>query len=247
MTLNTEQTVRDIAIGNPATVRVFETLGIDYCCGGKRPLQEACELAGVPVDRAVELLAAAQAEPVSTEARNWSSAPFAELIEHILSQHHAYIRQESPRLNLLAEKVIHKHGAGHPELATIRDLFAALSQELDAHLSKEEIVLFPFVLKLAKASATGGELPAACFASVEIPISRMLAEHDDAGALTARLRSLSNNYQAPEEACPSYLGLYRGLEDFERDLHQHIHLENNILFPRAIQMDQAACHSDSAR
>jgi len=158
MTLNTDQTVREIAIGNPATVRVFESLGIDYCCGGKRPLQEACDRANVPVARALELLDAVHADPTPPEEQGWTGASFEALIEHIVARHHSYIRQEAPRLNLLLDKVADKHGAAHPEVVSIQELFAALSQELFAHLLKEEQVLFPFILRMEAAAAeTGGK------------------------------------------------------------------------------------------
>ena len=155
----------------------------------------------------------------------------------MLFRSHSYIRQEAPRLNALLVKLVGKHREGHPELVTIQEIFAALAQELHAHLLKEEQVLFPYLQRMELAAGQGSELPSACFDSVGTPIARMLAEHDDAGALLSRMRSLSNNYQAPADACPTYLGLYRGLEDFERDLHRHIHLENNILFPRAVRME----------
>ncbi len=228
----TQQTVRDIAIQNPATVRVFETLGIDYCCGGRRPLQEACDLAQVPIDKALEMLAAAGVDDSPAE-ESWSSRPMRALTAHIVTKHHSFVREEAPRLCALAEKVISRHGATHPELLSIRDNFRALSDELHAHMLKEEQILFPFIDNIDTASR-----PGACFGSVEFPIERMLAEHDDAGALTAQIRSLSNNFQAPDGACPSYRGLYQGLADFERDLHHHIHLENNILFPRAIEAEK---------
>ncbi len=247
MTVNTEQTVREIALGNPATIRIFETLGIDYCCGGRRSLAEACASANVPVAKALELLSALGSEAKPVDEVDWSAASFEALIDHIVGHHHTYIRQEAPRLNQLAHKVVSKHGPNHPELASIQDLFSALSQELSAHLLKEEQILFPYLHRLEAARTTGAELPPSCFDSVEMPISRMLAEHDDAGALLARLRALSDNFQAPPEACPSFLGLYQGLEDFERDLHHHIHLENNILFPRAIQLDhEVNCHPVSS-
>ena len=238
MTPNTEQTVREIAINNPAAVRVFESVGIDYCCGGKRPLQEACDRAKVPVARVLELLADVKPEPVSPEEKQWADASFLDLTEHIVARHHNYIRQEAPRLKMLLDKVVSKHGVAHPELSSIREFFSAMSQELFAHMLKEEQVLFPFLQKMEAAARTGAPPPCACFGSVGAPIARMLADHDDAGALTARMRALSGNYQAPDGTCPSYRGLYHGLEEFERDLHHHVHLENNILFPRALAMER---------
>jgi regulator of cell morphogenesis and NO signaling len=247
MTLNSNQTVREIAINNPQTVRIFESLGIDYCCGGKRPLREACELAKVPLERAIELLAAVELQSGSLEERSWSGASLAELTGHIVQRYHRSVREESPRLALLLEKVVNRHGGAHPELRSIQDLFGALSHELFAHMLKEEQVLFPYLQKMEAAASGAGVRPEACFGSVEFPIARMLADHDDAGELLARMRELSGQYQAPQEACPSYRGLYHGLQEFERDLHQHIHLENNILFPRAVEIERELQETENAR
>ena len=233
------QTVREIAIEHPATVRVFESLGIDYCCGGKRTLKDACERAGVPVERTLDLLAQIE-EHTPSEAANWAGASVQELISHIVGRHHSYVRSETPRLMTMFDKVVSRHGQDHPELASIRDLFSALTQELFAHMLKEEHVLFPYLEKMDAAVTLGEIPPPAVFGSVEMPISRMLADHDDAGELLAKMRVLSSGYSAPESACPTYRALYHGLEEFERDLHQHVHLENNILFPRALHMEQGA-------
>ncbi len=237
MTL-TEKTVREIAIENPATVPVFESLGIDYCCGGQRPLSEACERAHVPVAHAMELIEKAQGEG-EPATNKWSSAASADLIQYIVERHHGFIRKEAPRLETLFEKVIEHHRDEHPELTDIQELFGALSQELHAHMMKEEQILFPYLEKLEAASFGQRPMPSACFGSVEMPIARMLAEHDDAGTLLARIRSLAGDFNPPESACPSYRRLYSGLEEFERDLHRHIHLENNILFPRAAVLERS--------
>ncbi len=232
-TLDLGETVREIAIRNPGAVRVFESLGIDYCCGGKRPLNEACERAKVPVERAIELLSAVQPDALSEE-KNWANRPLRELTSHIVTRHHSYVREESPRIERLLDKVVSRHGTGHPELLEIRETFHAMSSELSAHMIKEEQVLFPFLEKME----TEGAVPPACFDSVGFPITRMMADHEDAGALTAAIRSLSNDFQAPEGACPTYRGLYHALAEFERDLHHHVHLENNILFPSALEMER---------
>jgi regulator of cell morphogenesis and NO signaling len=231
------QTVREIAIEHPATVRVFESLGIDYCCGGKRSLQDACQRAGVPVERALDLLEGVK-EDSTTDTANWGGASAQELVRHIVGQHHSYVRSETPRLMIMFEKVVSRHGQAHSELASIRDLFKALTEELSVHMHKEENVLFPYFEQMESAVAWGAAPPPVVFGSVEMPISRMLADHDDAGELLARIRALSNEYHAPESACPTYRALYHGLEEFERDLHHHVHLENNILFPRALRMEQ---------
>ncbi|MGA2882584.1 MAG: iron-sulfur cluster repair di-iron protein [Bryobacteraceae bacterium] len=239
MTLDKDQTVREIAINHPATIRVFENLGIDYCCGGRRPLEEACEKASVPIAKAMQLLGELVAKDVSAGAREWNEASLFDLTAHIIKRHHGYVRDETPRVKMLLQKVVSRHGESHPELSSIQETFAVLSEELAAHMIKEERVLFPFLQQMEAARRTGGPFPAGCFPSVEFPIARMLAEHDDAGALTAKIRELSSNYQPPDGACPTYRGLYFALEEFERDLHHHVHLENNILFPRAVALERS--------
>lgn len=232
-----DQTVREIAIEHPASVRVFESLGIDYCCGGQRSLREACERARVSADEVLNQISVAENEP-SADAGDWARASVAELTHHIVDDHHSYIRRESPRLISLFVKVVERHGATHQELKSIQELFHALTDELSLHMMKEENVLFPYLAQMEAALREGRPLPPAMFGSVGMPISRMLADHDDAGALTARIRSLSGGFAAPADACPTYRALYQGLEDFERDLHQHVHLENNILFPRVLDMER---------
>jgi regulator of cell morphogenesis and NO signaling len=238
MTPTTEKTVREIALENPAAVPVFETLGIDYCCGGQRPLSEACERANVSVSRAVEMIAEAQRQDHAPTRDKWNDARLADLTQYIVELHHSFVRQEIPRLQALFEKVVEHHGADRPELLNIRELFGAMSQELFGHLLKEERVLFPYIEQLEDASRGNSPFPAGCFGSVEMPVARMLAEHEDAGALLSQIRNLSGDFAPPETACPSYRRLYAGLEGFERDLHRHIHLENNVLFPRAVRLER---------
>ena len=239
MTFDKNQTVREIAINNPAAVRIFEGFGIDYCCGGKRPLREACHSANAPVDKVLRALDELEASNISTEERPWAQCALADLTAHIIGRHHRYVREEAPRIEVLLQKVVKRHGEAHPELGAIQDTFVALSQELFAHMMKEERVLFPFLDAMEAAARAGQPPPPGCFASVELPIARMLADHDDAGALLARMRDLSGGYRAPEGSCPTYRGLYQALEEFERDLHHHVHLENNILFPRAAEMERS--------
>ena len=238
MTETMEKTVREIAVECPASVRVFETLGIDYCCGGRKSLREACARADVPLERAVELLSQAAETKVGPEDAVWSAASLQALIAHIVQKHHAYVRQEIPRLEMMLAKVEDKHSAAHPELTEIRSLFMTVGQELSTHLMKEEQVLFPHIERMAAAALQQEPLPAAFFGTVERPIANMVADHDDAGSLLARMRELSHGYTTPEDACPTFRAVYYGLTEFERDLHQHIHLENNILFPRAIEMER---------
>jgi regulator of cell morphogenesis and NO signaling len=234
-----EKTVRDIALETPSSIRVFESLGIDYCCGGKRPLSDACSHANVDPDRLLELLENAKRESHAPEAGEWQAKSLGEMISYVVGKHHGYVRQETPRIAALLSKVNAKHGPAHPEIAQIDQLFSAISQELATHMLKEEQVLFPYVERMEQAVHGGDPVPPPFFGTVQRPIANMVAEHDDAGAILSQIRGLSNGYLAPLGACPSFLALYRGLEEFEHDLHQHVHLENNILFPRAIEMEAA--------
>jgi regulator of cell morphogenesis and NO signaling len=233
----TEKTVREIAVENPSSIRVFESLGIDYCCGGRSSLSDACSRTDIDLDRLLDLLAQANLNaPVSKE---WSGKPLRDLIAHIVEKHHGFVRTETPRIESLLSKVVAKHGQAHPEVLQIELLFTAISQELSTHMLKEEQILFPYVERMERALLNADALPAAFFGSVKRPIANMMAEHDDAGALLSRIRKLSNGYAAPGGACPTFVALYRGIEEFERDLHHHVHLENNILFPRTVEMEQS--------
>ncbi len=227
------KTVRELALEIPSATRIFEQLGIDYCCGGLRPLAEACGPAGVSLEQVMEKLEAGQPSNAAGQV-NWQGVAPSLLIDHITTTHHAYLKQELPRLEKLTAKVVSVHGEKHPELLQIREIYLALDQELSAHLVKEEQILFPFIVALERGQSTQS-----CFGSVANPIRMMEFEHDNAGEALRQLRRLSHDYTAPEDACISYQTLYQALKALEADLHQHIHLENNILFPRAIALEAA--------
>ncbi len=230
----TTQTVRQIALEQPSSIRVFEKLGIDYCCGGCKPLAEACTANRLEVDAVIAALESASHIP-ELAAVNWQNRSMEELVNHIVVTHHAYVRNELPRLVELAQKVVNRHGATKAELPQIQAVLARLGAELTQHLDKEEVILFPYITQLERAGTGDGPRPEACFDTVASPIAMMTAEHDAAGALLAEMRRLSQNFTTPQDACPTYHAFYDGLREFEQDLHQHIHLENNILFPRAIK------------
>ena len=234
-----EKTVREIALESPASVRVFEEFNIDYCCGGAKSLSEACiavDAAPEEVQERLNKVFKAAADQTKTDLPEQKSAP--DLIEYILDNHHVFTKKELERLQPLMEKVAGKHGSRHPELVTLHGHFKTLYDDLLPHMQKEESILFPFIGSLSNASSTGMHAPPAPFGSVQNPIRMMMSEHDKDGAILKEMRALTNEYKAPADACPSYNALYFGLEELERDLHRHIHLENNVLFPMAMNMEQ---------
>jgi regulator of cell morphogenesis and NO signaling len=234
MSVTAEKTVRELALANPAATRVFEELGIDYCCGGDRSLDEACTAAGVAIERVAKALETA---PAGRPAQNWQAEPLAGLIEYIKNTHHAYTRGEIRRLGPLFEKVCSAHGANHPELRQIQETFSELAQELTMHMMKEEAVLFPYIERMEESFLANEPILPPPFGTIENPVAMMMHEHESAGEALRNMSAWSQGYTAPEDACLSYETLYKALAAFEADLHQHIHLENNILFPRAIEME----------
>lgn len=239
MTVAIEKTVREWALENPASTRVFEKLGIDYCCGGNRSLSEACQSANLQIDQVLDLLAKAdRATTTAQKDRDWQAERLASLIEHIQSTHHTYTREEIARLGPLFEKVCSVHGKNHPELFEAREIFQGLANELNAHLMKEERILFPYILRMEAAPAGNVPVVPAPFGSVQNPVSMMEHEHDSAGNALRAMSHATNGYTPPADACVSYQTLYKALAAFEADLHQHIHLENNILFPRAVAIEK---------
>jgi len=237
MSITTSETVGKIATDTPGTTREFEKLGIDYCCGGSRTLAEACAEAKISVDEVLARLEAIAASPSAVSDNKWDESSLADLIAHINGTHHVFVRSECPRIAALAAKVVAVHGKNHPELLTVQQVFSALTEELRVHLMKEEQVLFPYVLRMEESVLGGEPAPPAIFGTVLNPIRMMMQEHDGAGDALRALRSATNDYCVPDDACISYRTLFEALQGFEADLHQHIHLENNILFPRAAAME----------
>ncbi len=237
MSVEVTQTVGELAATLPGATREFEKLGIDYCCGGGRTLGKACADANIPVEQALSRLEEGFAATGATKDRDWKSQPLADLIAHINGTHHVFVREECPRIERLAGKVVSVHGKNHPELLQVQEAFVALANELSLHLTKEEQILFPYVIQMEKAVAAHEPLPHAIFGNVMNPVRMMMQEHDGAGDVLKKLRTLTNDYTIPAGACTSYVALYGALKAFEADLHQHIHLENNILFPRSVALE----------
>lgn len=222
-------TVGEWVAQHPQSVRVFEEHQIDYCCGGNRSLAQACAAKGLNADRFASQLLTSIAQTQDAPEVNWSDRPLHELCNHIEATHHAYLKTELPRLAAIVEKVAKVHGPAHPELLDIRLVYMELWAELEPHMVKEERILFPAIRHLEKSSSQ----PRFPFGTVANPIRMMEHEHDIAGNALQRIRSLTNDYHVPDDACNTWRVMLDGLAHLERDLHQHIHKENNILFPRA--------------
>ena len=241
MTLNTSTTVRELAVTEPTATRIFEKLKIDYCCGGGRTIEDACASAGVKTEDVWQLLEEARSAQTSNEAIDFQTASLTELVKYILVKHHVFTKEEMQRLCALTEKVCSVHGLNHPEMLRVRSIFQALCEDLKPHMFKEEQVLFPYIIRLEAAVNSKRPPVLPPFGTVQNPVRMMMYEHDTAGDLLRTLRKVTSDYKTPQDACISYRTLYEALEAFEQDLHRHIHLENNILFPRAIEMENAAC------
>lgn len=222
-------TIADLVREVPARSRVFEKHRIDYCCGGKTSLTDACAEKGLSLDTISRQLDQVSAEP--TAEPDPSGMSLTELCDHIETRHHDWLRQELPRLAMLIEKVARVHGDKHPWMREIDQVFAGLTQELTSHMAKEEQVLFPLI----RAMEAGDAAARAPGRGVQDPIRVMEMEHDSAGDALARMCELSSTYTAPEGACNTFLATLDGLRELELDMHAHIHKENNVLFPRAMQ------------
>jgi regulator of cell morphogenesis and NO signaling len=235
--LNANNTVREFAVQVPNAARLFEKLGIDYCCGGGKSLSDACRTAQVEVEEVLRNLKETTEPDSAAATSDWNEASLTDLSNHIVAKHHAYVKLELPRLTQLLEKVAGKHAEKHLELHTIKHLFRSLSSELNSHLMKEETILFPYIAELERTMRASGRVRPPMFGTVKNPIHMMELEHDSAGDALKEIRKASNGLSVPEDGCFSFRTLYQGLQEFEADLHQHVHLENNILFPRAIELE----------
>lgn len=237
MQLHENRMVREMVLANPAAARVFDRFGIDYCCGGEKSLGEACSSANVNMQ---EVTAAFDKPSPGNDERDWAKASLAELAAYIVTKHHGFTREEIRRLTPLFAKVIGVHGGKHEELHEIRVLFAELAQEMTMHMMKEEHMLFPYIEELEAAVNRGLRPARPMFGTVQNPVRMMMMEHDSSGQVLHKIRELTNGYAPPADGCVSYQTLYKALQEFEADMHQHIHLENNILFPRAVELEARA-------
>lgn len=227
-TLNEQMSVGQLVAERPARSRVFEGHSIDYCCGGKRPLDEACRKKGLDVATVLAELEAVGAEP-GDDGVNPTDMTMTELADHIEQTHHAYLREELPRLTGLTAKVAAVHGERFAWLGDVKATYADLVAELEPHMQKEEQILFPMIRRLESSGSFGG--------SVANPIAVMEHEHDNAGNALKRLRELTSDFTPPSDACNSFRAMLDGLATLEANTHQHIHKENNVLFVRAAEAE----------
>jgi regulator of cell morphogenesis and NO signaling len=236
MNITGETKVKEIAAANPRATRILEQAGVDYCCGGNKSLHDACAHVGVSEEEIMERLRENKAD-VEPADKNWASAPLGDLTQHIREKHHRYVREAVQRVPALLTRVKTKHGNNHPEIAEIEDLFLKVGREMTMHMQTEEQILFPYIEALGRAANGEAVLEPPFFQTVRNPVQAMMEEHDAAAALVNQIHAASSAYTPPANACASYQALYRDLQEFEADLHEHVHLENNILFPRAIEME----------
>lgn len=233
-----EETLGELAAKDLRKAQVFKKYGLDFCCGGKKTVKEACQEKGLDVTRVEQDLQ--QADKLATASR---PLPYNEwnldfLADYIVATHHSYVRKTLPDIKAYAEKVARVHGSRHEELIPVKQLVDEIFSEMMSHMVKEEQVLFPYIKELVAAKNNTQPQQAAQLGTVKNPINMMEMEHEVVGKNLADIRELTNDYSLPEDACASYSLLFRMLSEFEDDLHLHVHLENNILFPKAIELEE---------
>ncbi|MFD1185689.1 iron-sulfur cluster repair di-iron protein [Pontibacter rugosus] len=230
------ETVGELVAKDFRKAQVFKKYGIDFCCGGKKSVKQVCEEKGVDqnaLERELEVTSAAESR--ETDFGSWE-LPF--LADYIVNMHHKYVREAIPALYEYTTKIARVHGKNHPELLELAKHFVNVANELEAHMPKEERVLFPFIKQLDEAKKQGIKLDKPAFGSIQNPINMMEMEHEAAGDELEAIRELTDNYTLPADACATYTVAFKKLQEFEEDLHRHIHLENNILFPKALELEK---------
>lgn len=231
-----DETLGEMAAKDLRKAQVFKKYGLDFCCGGKKTLKEACAAKGLDIRAVEEDLRREEQHTIGRPLRygDWS---LSFLVDFIVNTHHSYVLKTLPDLRAAAAKVYKVHGTDHPELQEIHQLVESVFEEMMSHMVKEEKVLFPYIAQLETASKLNQPVYASQFGTVRNPVNMMEMEHEFVGEAMARIRILTNDYILPQGACATYSFLYRLLQEFEEDLHLHIHLENNILFPKAIALE----------
>ncbi len=230
----TTKSIGELALEVPNAIGVLERWQIDYCCKGGRSIQEACADAGVNVDEL--MLEIGKGRPA--EARQWQNESLKSLQAYIVGTHHVFTREIMETIVQLADKVAMRHGPRHAEVIELAKVAHAMYGDLMPHMLKEEQVLFPYIVQMETAVMNGEPAPTPFFGTVKNPIRMMMNEHDAVGDMLREARVITKDYSLPEDACLSFRALYERMLDVEKDLHEHIHLENNVLFPRAASMEE---------
>jgi regulator of cell morphogenesis and NO signaling len=233
-----QHTLASIVADRYEAAAVFEKYQLDFCCKGKRTLQQACEEKNIPVEPVIEELQGVFDPGFGVQDQVINAFTATQLVDYIVLKHHVYVKQAMPVIYQHLERVVTKHGDRFPYMQQVFQLFATLQQEMDAHMQKEEMVLFPRIKEVEQAVQQNNAHPALNTGYIYQPIHMMETEHEEAGNIMAQIRQLTNDYTPPEEACTTFRISLAELKAFETDLHQHVHLENNILFPRIVQMMQ---------
>jgi regulator of cell morphogenesis and NO signaling len=230
-----EKTLAEIVTDNIKAAVIFEEFGLDFCCKGNRGLSDACTDKNIDVQKVVnELTNLSRNGNGKENPDNWT---LDFLVDYIINNHHQYVRRMIPVISLHTDKVASVHGKNHPETLKIADLFLEVREELESHMMKEERILFPYIKIMVQSQQDNSQLTPPPFGSIQNPIRMMESEHTSAGDALSQIRELSKNYTHPEDACNTFKALYSELKEFEEDLHKHIHLENNILFPKSIEIE----------
>jgi regulator of cell morphogenesis and NO signaling len=222
-------TLAELVEQNPGRARVFESLGLDFCCGGKRPLEEAVEATDLAVDEIVDRLREADERQEETDAPA-SDASMTEWVDHIVETHHAYLKEELDPLAKLVDKVVGVHGENHPELEQVQEAYQTLAREMPVHLSEEEQILFPAIRHLEGHGTSSNERETA-----RQLVQGLEQDHDNTAECLEVIREATDDFEVPDDACPSYRNMLERLERLERDIHMHVHRENNVLFPRVVK------------
>ncbi|HET6170118.1 MAG TPA: iron-sulfur cluster repair di-iron protein [Terracidiphilus sp.] len=231
------QSIREIVSNQSSAAAVLQRFEIDLCSQANESLKQACTELQLSVDQVLEKLSDAAGKENGAVPADLAGYSLSRLIQHIVRVHHQYVRSELPRVAAMAHKLAAKHGDRSPELKRVEALLDALHAEMFAHLQKEEQVLFPFIAQMEEEAAGFTSPVRACFKTVAQPVSMMVREHESAEGLVAEMRRLTNGFKAPAWGCVTYVALFAELSQFERDLRQHVHIENDILFPRAVEME----------
>jgi regulator of cell morphogenesis and NO signaling len=236
MTATLDMTIRDIVANDFRAAAVFQRHGIDFCCKGNRSVEEACRGLAATADQVLQEVSEATASPAAGGPR-FNSWDLGTLAAYIVANHHGFVRQAMPALLTHTQKIASVHGETHPELHEVATIIEEVAQEMTSHMAKEEESLFPYIAGLAVAASGAAANPSAPFGTVRNPIRMMEMEHESVGDAMARIRELTDQYRIPATACTTYRVCLQELESFERDLHEHVHLENNILFPKAARLE----------